>query len=448
MSIEDRLAALEAASSSVRSSVSELAREAIRGRRYRDTADTADLTSRLDPGGLVGLAPYRRGRQSTLPDLGTPLLARLRDDAFLPGLTAGDTDAYDGYANMLTDPVFETIAQIANPINTAYSTIGEWKVKYVLNSGTVASTRLATGVARKPWSAVGPPPPSYNVGSSANLLISLDFGTNASNMTVYVRPLIDTSIASVVVQVPSWLTASMVVWCSLLSGSIATASAYLEIVDSTDTVIASGDPEDVLNLYAIKAHSRIEAAYQDPTIATDYSLRLRIDVTKAAGVAGNVSTALGEPLLAASDSGSPPTFTPAIGAWLPGIVGYHLITQTHVTVNVPAGALTPMNISDNAMGMTFPRMPMPYAGSIMALSYRFSGSVSGGSCDIRSTIDGVASFAINGISSGASGYDTNPWGVYPFVAGDALGVSISTGGGFSPTTLELAVTLWMMVKVT
>lgn len=309
-----RLDALEAGRLGDRMLLDRLLNDAVRRRRSTREPEP-DLVGRLSPGTLTGGHGVRGGRPDTLPDLGSPLLARLRDDASMGAYTAGGTDAFGGFSNLLADPTFESVTTTPTTIGTAYTSLGdEWEAKYVLNSGTVATTRqLYEADPRQDLQAQG---------SSSTVVLYLEFGLAASDMTIYLRPKDVTEVLSTANAIASWLVGSCRAWAGD-TFTIATFTCYLEIVDGSDTVLAQGDAADLIQLRAIHEQSRIAAAFETPVFSDDYRWRLRVDVTKTdTGATGYAIGLFGEPMIAQSEDGSPPMFTPAIGRWEPSHASY------------------------------------------------------------------------------------------------------------------------------
>ena len=414
--------------------VASLERESVRSKRLRDAHD-ADRW--LGPRSLSTPIGIRGSSAGGIPDLASPLMARLRDDAALAGLAAGRTDTFDGFANMLEDPAFEKLGA-ATTIGTSYTALGpEWKAKYVLNSGTVATTRTMGMAAERGGTGT-------SFLSSAICGLSLIFGVNAADMTIYLRPTTAVSFAAGVRLAPSWLVAAMRAFT--YSHDNLTATAYLEIVDASDTVLASGDSDDLVNLYDLNEHSRLDVGYEEPANNTSYRFRLRVDVTKEAGSAASLVALFAEPLVAGSADGSVPAHTPAIGGWVPGAPGLQLVTLPFVLPNIPAGATTDLQYADNAMGMPFPRVTMPWGGWIVGSSYRMDGVLTGGTLDLQVLVTGSAVWTPHALTTSSANNDTATQGfVDAFASGDSIAMQAVTSGGFTPTTRDIICTLWLLV---
>ena len=308
-----RVAALEAADVGSRARLSQLEDEAVRSRASQQAAGMAELTARLDPGSLTQIVPYPGGSER-LPALAQPLLARLQSDGSLPGLAAGRTDPVEGSVNLLWDPLFETF-QYPGALTTAYVAHGpDWEAKYVLNSGTVATTRTLVEQGRKGDAT------AYVYGFEHSVVVgaSLVFGVGAADMTIYLRSSHDGPMPPPETS-PSWLTAAVRAVAAITTG-LDTATAYMEIVDSSDTLLAQSDPVDLVSITDVAETFSAEVGLEAPDGATEHRWRLRIDATKSAGAVAELSLFLANPLLAYSDDGTPPMFTPAVGLWIPATV--------------------------------------------------------------------------------------------------------------------------------
>ncbi len=438
---EDRLDALEARAFAMGQSLGTLSSEALRSRRTRDAATFGDLVARLAPGPLTGSHGVRGAHGSRTPELGSPLLSRLRDDAMQPAYSGGRVDAHQGFANLLSDPTFESMGPVGigayATIGTAYTSLGaEWEIKYVLNSGTVATTRTAGRLANRLQA-------NFAYGSSGVAEAILIFGTAASSMTVYLRP--KDAYSADATTISAWLTASVRVACA--DASNVTATALVEIVDGSDTVLVSGDPDDLVALFDVAVLSRAQVGFPTPVLGDDYRMRVRLDVTKTAGAVGNVDIQFSEPLLAFSMSGSAPTFTPAVGGWLPGSPGLQLVPREFGYLNMGAGATFELWNGDISVGLTRANVG-PWAGSIVGMSYRMSAAVGAGTLALKAQVNG--SNVWTAFPAGALGQtDMFPAvpGAYPFIINDVVGIEATTSGGIT-AGLDINATLWLLVGYT
>jgi hypothetical protein len=88
---------------------------------------------------------------------------------------------------------------------------------------------------------------------------------------------------------------------------------------------------------------------------------------------------------------------------------------------------------------------MPYDGSVFAIAASFSGNVTAGSFTAMLSVNGTAkATCVVVITTGSKGYAIFEAGQFPFSAGDVVGVQITTNGSYAPTTLDLAVDLYIV----
>lgn len=436
----NRLDRLERREMLTREQLTRLDREAARGRRAAENAENGAWMRRLDPGSLAGVVASRGGLPDRIPDLGQPLLSRLRDDASLGATSGGRTDPTGGYGNALDDPTFDTV--ISATIGTAYTLLGPvWQTKYVLNSGTVATTRTVAPVVKRG---------AYNNNNTSSALASLtlSFGVDASDMTIYLTPQSSGNIGGYGVESPSWVTVA--VRAAVYSLTNVTATAYMEIEDGSGNVLASGDVADMASLLDIKEATRLDTAYEGPVIGSPYRWRLRVDVTKTAGSVGSVVLILAEPLWALSDDGSVPMYTPAVGGWWPGVPGRQLVSLPFVAANLAAGATTDLQYADDAMGLGFPRVTMPWEGSIVGASYRMDGVLTAGTLAIHALVNSASVWTPFSLTSASANNDavSQPPFTDIFTNFDNVGMWVVTNGAFLPTTRDITCTLWVLVDYT
>lgn len=439
-----RLDALEAGRLSDRLMLDRLLNDAVRRRRSR-TEPEEDLVGRLSPGTLTGGHGVRRGRPDTLPDLGSPLLSRLRDDPSLQGMSDGRLDP--GRPNLLFDPLLDRFVG-AGALTTAYVAHGEgWEAKYTLNSGTVATTRTADHQGGR--GAKWPTPIDdyvYGFESSSNVVLTLVFGTAACDMTVFIRP--STAWTPVPEYLPSWITAA-VKMLTPLSDTMTSATATLQITDAADVVLAESDPLDLLAIETLVEVSGLQTGYQTPVTTASYRWRLRIDAVKAAGAVAELQALFCDPQLSYSDDGTPPPFTPNLGFyWMSGSPGYQLVGIPFALLNIPAGATTELQVADNALGIGSPRIRAPWAGSIVGLSYRMSAAVGAGTLALEATRNGTSvwtAFAA-GLLAIEDGATQRP-GTDIFGATGVLGVQAVASAGIT-AGLDIAAMLWVLVNYT
>lgn len=113
--------------------------------------------------------------------------------------------------------------------------------------------------------------------------------------------------------------------------------------------------------------------------------------------------------------------------------------QNDVAANQAAVALS-AQVSTN-----FDNIQMIRAGSLVGLSVRFTEVITTGQAEVIVTINGVATALAVIVASGFdSGVATATAGDIPYVAGDTIGMTITTPGGFAPTTTD--VEAWAQVQ--
>lgn len=330
--------------------------EAIRSRRFRDAQASGELLRRLDPGPLDGSFGLRGAPAERMPDLSTPLLARLRDDAGM-ATAEGRVDPTGNFGNTLADPTFATAPLNEYALTTTDTLISDatpqwpfWRAFYVLNSGTAPATArtLQRGALRWTTEVAG----TSVIDSSGTMDVALEWGAAAGDISVYLAA---DDYAWADHQIPSWITAGVDI---KLPGSPAIANAtsvtaYVEITDATGpaaNVLAQSDPEDLMALDDLEIRSRLQAALTDLTPGDHYFWRVRIDVVYPAS-AGNAYISLSQPQLSWSEDGSLPQFTPAAGRWIPEAQRYHgarvyrsavqsIADVTDVAVTFPSGSAT------------------------------------------------------------------------------------------------------------
>lgn len=134
------------------------------------------------------------------------------------------------------------------------------------------------------------------------------------------------------------------------------------------------------------------------------------------------------------------------------MLGPNVVAIPFSLANVPANVTTNLQMwGDTALALTTPKIAMPWKGSIIGYSYRLSTAITAstlrfkavsGSGDIllfpqlntaSPVQDSVKASAVSG-----GGY-----GLSTFTAGTNLGVDVIAGATFTPTTLDVAVILWI-----
>ena len=115
-------------------------------------------------------------------------------------------------------------------------------------------------------------------------------------------------------------------------------------------------------------------------------------------------------------------------------------SQTDVQLLVAEVASAANNACD---GIT-----VPWAGTIVAVSFQLSAAGSAGTMTIGATVNGTeAADPTLSVTTAATGYDTASRGAATFAAGDRIGAEITTDGSWNGTSSDLVVTVWCLVEV-
>jgi hypothetical protein len=108
-------------------------------------------------------------------------------------------------------------------------------------------------------------------------------------------------------------------------------------------------------------------------------------------------------------------------------------------------AASQTNVALSAMvSMNFDTIKMIRAGSIVGISSRFTEAITAGTITIQITKNGVAGTLQLVHSSGTGSTATQLSGIDTYLAGDLIGVQITTTSGFLPTTTDLEV--WLEIQ--
>lgn len=113
-------------------------------------------------------------------------------------------------------------------------------------------------------------------------------------------------------------------------------------------------------------------------------------------------------------------------------------TTTNLVTSASAVAMKLCGVA----GMT--QVLMPYAGSVLAITAKANAALTAGTARFAVTKNGSTVFsAVNSVTgvtvvSGTQAKDTDT-----FVAGDTIGVKVTTSATYAPTSLEWVVTPWV-----
>jgi len=131
-----------------------------------------------------------------------------------------------------------------------------------------------------------------------------------------------------------------------------------------------------------------------------------------------------------------------------GVDGWNVIGQGPVAIYSPpekwcqnevAASQTDVDLSA-LVSVNFDTIKMIRSGSIVGLSSRFSENVSAGTATIAITKNGAAgtlAVVSTSVSNAGGGQSTQAPGIDTYVAGDEIGVQITTTGAFAPTTTDV-----------
>jgi hypothetical protein len=232
------------------------------------------------------------------------------------GIIGISPQLFFGETNLLQDPTLDDLTSSSLTTTTSYVDCGfPWRVKHVLNSGTLPSNHLITRLYERIDLGVVDNP--FN--SAAGYIQVSGFGANAANLDVYLQngssvnfsnaPLLPYLLSSVRIQSYGGL-------------GDATVTVYAEICDNTDALVVASVPIAFNALAAIDDVPQVVARLQDPSAGVNYRWRLRINISKPATSTANVQVVFGEPAMQQFWTGEPPPYTPQTGKWDP-LVKHH-----------------------------------------------------------------------------------------------------------------------------
>jgi len=271
--------------------------DAIRGLNdWRDQVEKERLDARL------GVGSELRSGGSGLPSMTL--------GASDPDRTLGNVEPFIGQTNLLADPTMENLEEVT-PVATTENTYGDWRAKYVLNSGSAPTTRALTL-----WGERDVDENPFNSG-----VIELRVGGFASgNTTFYIYPANDFLGTQENVALP-YLVAAVRIGDFGLSlntlTNITTWTARIQILNAAGSVVAESPIRDVKQLIGDRPiQTQLVAALTLGGSDDDYRWRLRMDVA-ASGSGGTLRLKFGEPQLHYSYSPDPVPYSPQISRWTP-----------------------------------------------------------------------------------------------------------------------------------
>jgi hypothetical protein len=152
-------------------------------------------------------------------------------------------------------------------------------------------------------------------------------------------------------------------------------------------------------------------------------------------------------------SGSNLLWAPASTLWgtttTTRLLNYQLVPLMFSLTNIPANATTNMQLwGDTALALTTPRISIPWASSIVGCSYRLSAAPTAQNIKIviqNSGSDVWTPFTV-GVGGAVADETTQPVGTDDVSKTGGIGVNIVTPSGFTPTSADIAVVVWLAVK--
>lgn len=118
------------------------------------------------------------------------------------------------------------------------------------------------------------------------------------------------------------------------------------------------------------------------------------------------------------------------------------VAASQTAVAMPIGA----SRATNGASLVTERV-MPWAGSVVGLSARVSTAANAGTCKVEITVNGtVQIYGVLTIDTNQNARLTIDADRVRFVAGDRLGVKITTNGAWNATTSDLLTTLFMLFE--
>jgi len=323
MSTEDRLAALEEGMAVASANDRVLAGYMRRTLAREAQTEAAQLEARLAPSSLVGTS--LRASAGGGPDLGSPLMDRLRADGSLGHSVAGSPQAVQASGNLLKDAALEYLYPTTETVTTSWVRVNRhWEMRYVLNSGTTpTSVELGRALERVQYSQL----------SSAIAAITVIWA-DAANITVQLRTYdITSSIAAV-----DWpyTVAAVRILQSSVGPNTTVCTATVSVLDSAKDKEDESEPADLLVLADIDGEAR-PFAVSEPAGGVGqqgWQLDVTLDNATGSGAPSDVVRFM-EPTFAYTDEESPPTFQPAVGDWnpIPYLVGANAVRTTNQSID-------------------------------------------------------------------------------------------------------------------
>lgn len=224
--------------------------------------------------------------------------------------TLGNIQPYYGQTNLLPDPGMDDMQEVLT-IGTTANTTGQWRVKYVLGSGTVPATRILTTGARR-----GVVEDRNPLNSTVGLLNLYSFASNTT--TWYIYPSVDFEQDTDTLKLP-YLVASVRLghWGDIIVGLAPTSvTVTLQITNSSETVLAESPALDFNALVERRPEvQQLVASVANPGDGL-YRWRLKV-VSVHPGSETGVQVRFGEALFHYAHSPDPAPYSPQLARWAP-----------------------------------------------------------------------------------------------------------------------------------
>lgn len=122
---------------------------------------------------------------------------------------------------------------------------------------------------------------------------------------------------------------------------------------------------------------------------------------------------------------------------------YQLVPLAFAQANVAASQTNVQILSDGVEGVS-----MPFAGEVLAIAVDTSAAATAGSLAVGVTKGGTENATTTQtLTTGTAAVKAFPRGTMPFVAGEKLGVEITTDASWDATTAELSVKVFVAFAV-
>jgi hypothetical protein len=113
-----------------------------------------------------------------------------------------------------------------------------------------------------------------------------------------------------------------------------------------------------------------------------------------------------------------------------------------------AASQTNVQLTAQDAGVAVDGVSMPFRGAIVGLTWDLTAAGTAGVFTIGATVGGTEDAnTTQTVGTAAAGRDTFPRDQVKFVAGDKLGVEITTDGSWDGTTSDLVVVLWVLMQM-